>query len=155
MMVWLIPTAPGPAVSIPCHEALALLCALPPGTSLSSPLADIFMQSVRFPPTHTPTELGYGKNPARLGIHPCRTGIRITFFWEWLGSVICLGRVRQFLWRTHMEMPLQTCFPSSFKQGLFNVLIPLSFCPYCRFGVFFMLCLWFYSLLSCTFYKWI
>lgn len=66
IMVWLLPTAPGPPVSITCSEALALLCSLHSGTSLSSPLADIFIQSVRLPPTHTPTQHSYGKNTARL-----------------------------------------------------------------------------------------
>lgn len=61
-------------------EALGFLCTLRSGNSLCSPLADIFIRLVKFPPTRTPTHDGYGKNTAKLGIHPQRTGTLITFF---------------------------------------------------------------------------
>lgn len=51
-------------------EALRFLCTLHSGNSLFSPLADIFIHLVKFPPTQTPTHDGYGKNTAKLGIHP-------------------------------------------------------------------------------------
>lgn len=61
-------------------ETLGFLCTLHSGNSLFSPLADIFIRLVKFPPTQTPTQDGYGKNTAKLGIHPWRTGTLITFF---------------------------------------------------------------------------
>lgn len=49
-------------------EALAFLCALYSSYKLSSPLEDIFIHLVKFPPTQTPTCDGYGNNTAKLGI---------------------------------------------------------------------------------------
>lgn len=51
-------------------ETLGFLCTRHSGNSLFSPLADIFIHLVKFPPTQTPTHNGYGKNTAKLGIHP-------------------------------------------------------------------------------------
>lgn len=134
-------------------EALDFPCTLHSGNSLFFPLADIFIHLVKFPPTQTPTHDGYGKNTAKLGIHPWENWnldhilLRITRVCYLSGTCQRGNSSGEHAWKC----PPQPALLPLHKQHLLNVLTPISYCPYCRFYVFFMLCLWFYSLLSCTF----
>lgn len=156
LVVWLVPMA---ATRATCqhhptreHWASSVLS----GNSLFSPLADIFIRLVKFPPTQTPTHDGDGKNTAKLGIYPWENWNLNHILLRIPGVCYLSGTCQSGNWSEEhaWKCPSKPALLLLYKRSILNVLTAISYCPYCRFYVLFVLCLWFYLLLSCPLYKW-